>query len=272
MPDGYGRRVEREKLRSVFDEDADLYDRMRPGYPGGLFDDLARWTGAGPGASVLEIGAGTGQATRSLAARGHRVTAVELGPALAARARRNLAQYPGVEVVTADFERWTPPTTFDLVFAATAFHWLDPRTRAGRAAEALRPGGALAVVSTDHVAGGSWTPAFCADIQARYERWDPATPPGLRMTEADDVDALADLADVAASARFGPPATSRHTFTVTYPTAAYLDVLRTYSGHRALPPSARDGLFADIARLIDTHHDGRVTKRYLNVLAVFPVR
>lgn len=114
--------------------------------------------------------------------------------------------------------------------------------------------------------------AFFAEVQDCYERWDPATPPGLRLAPPGAIDVLDGLADIGESGRFGPPATSRHTFTVTYPTAAYLDVLRSYSGHRALPPPARDGLFTDIARLIDTRHGGRITKRYLNVLAVFPVR
>jgi cyclopropane fatty-acyl-phospholipid synthase-like methyltransferase len=50
-------------MRGVFDEDADLYDRARPGYPAQLFDDLAELAGVGPGCRLLEIGPGTGKAT-----------------------------------------------------------------------------------------------------------------------------------------------------------------------------------------------------------------
>ena len=115
------RRRDRERLRSTFDQAAELYDRARPRYPAALFDDLAELAGIGPGSKVLEIGPGTGQATVALAERGCRVVAVELGAALAAVARRNLARFPAVEVVTAPFEDWPlPKEPFDLVLAATA--------------------------------------------------------------------------------------------------------------------------------------------------------
>jgi SAM-dependent methyltransferase len=81
---------DRARRRWTFDEAAGLYDRARPGYPAALFDDLVELTGIGPGSRVLEIGSGTGQATGPLAERGCRVVAVELGPRLAAVARRNL--------------------------------------------------------------------------------------------------------------------------------------------------------------------------------------
>jgi protein-L-isoaspartate O-methyltransferase len=258
--------TDRERLRATFDEDADRYDRVRPGYPPALFDDLAAWADLRPGSRVLEIGAGTGQATRDLAARGYRVTAVELGPELAERARRNLAGFPDTEVVTADFDRWTPPHRYDAVVAATAFHWLDPATRAARTAAALADGGALAVVATEHVAGGS--DAFFDEVQRCYERWDPATPPGLRLLPASAFSA--DLPDIASSGRFGPVHTGRYESTLRYSTAEYLDVLDTYSGHRALPRADHDGLFAGIADLIDTRHGGHVAKNHLRMLSVFP--
>ncbi|HZC29448.1 MAG TPA: class I SAM-dependent methyltransferase, partial [Gaiellaceae bacterium] len=132
-------------LRATFDEDAERYDRARPGYPAELFDDLAALAGLRPGDRVLEIGPGTGQATVPLARRGYRIVAVELGTGLAAVARRNLAAFPDVEVVNAAFEDWPlPAEPFDAVVAATAFHWIDPDVRLARTAQTLRPGGALA--------------------------------------------------------------------------------------------------------------------------------
>jgi SAM-dependent methyltransferase len=62
------------------DEVPALYDRVRPGYPDELFADLATITGVDEKATVLEVGCGTGQATRSLARLGGSVTAVERGP------------------------------------------------------------------------------------------------------------------------------------------------------------------------------------------------
>jgi ubiquinone/menaquinone biosynthesis C-methylase UbiE len=131
---------DRERLRATFDQAAELYDRARPGYPPALFDDLAGLAGIGPGSRVLEIGPGTGQATVTLAERGCRVVAVELGADLAAVAGRNLGRFPAVEVVTAAFEDWPlPGEPFDLVLAATSFHWLDPAVRVVKAADASDP-------------------------------------------------------------------------------------------------------------------------------------
>ena len=136
---------DRELRRATFDSVAARYDRARPAYPEALFDVLMRRTGLAAGDRVLEIGCATGKATRPLAERGLRLTCVELGPELAAVARRNLAQFPHVEVVNAAFETWRPQagTAFAAIVAATAWHWTDPELRYRRAWELLRPGGHL---------------------------------------------------------------------------------------------------------------------------------
>ena len=257
---------DRGRLRATFDEAAELYDRARPRYPPALFDDLARLAGIGPGSRVLEIGPGTGQATGPLAERGCRVVAVELGAGLAAVARRNLARFPDVDVVTAAFEDWPLPSEpFDLVLAATAFHWVDPAVRVAKAADALRPGGTLATVTTHHVAGGD--EAFFAETQRCYVRWDPDTPPdGTPLRSAADIPTSSD--ELERSGRFGPATFRRFEWELSYTTSDYIDLLLTYSGHRALDPAAQAGLFDCIANLIDTGYGGRITKRYLTELRV----
>jgi SAM-dependent methyltransferase len=259
-------RERRERLRSTFDEAAELYDRSRPGYPPGLFDDLAELAGIGPGARVLEIGPGTGQATVSLAERGCRVVAVELGPDLAAVARRNLARFPAVEVVTAAFEDWPLPTEpFDVVLAATAFHWIDPAVRVAKAADALRPGGALATIATHHIAGGD--ASFFVQAQDCYERWDPETPPGgSPLPAATDIPGSSEELD--RSHRFGPATFRRYEWERSYTATSYVEVLLTYSGHRALDPTAQANLLDCIAQLIEDGYGGRITKRYLTELRV----
>ena len=256
---------DRELLRSTFDEAAELYDRVRPGYPAALFDDLAELTGIGTGTRVLEIGPGTGQATLPLAERGCQVVAVELGADLAAVARRNLAGLPSVEVVTAAFEAWPlPAEPFDLVVAATAFHWIDPAVRVNKVADALRPGGSLATVTTHHVAGGD--ESFFAEVQDCYVRWDPDTPVALSLKAANDIPSSHYGLD--RSARFGPGILRRYEWDRSYTTAAYRELLLTYSGHRALDPKAQGNLLGCIAHLIDTGYGGQITKRYLTELRV----
>jgi SAM-dependent methyltransferase len=255
----------RQGQRVTFDEDAERYDRARPGYPPAIFDDLAELAGIGPGCRVLEIGCGTGQATVPLAERGCEIVAVELGADLADVARRNLARFPAVQVVTAAFESWPlPPAPFDVMLSATAFHWIDPAVRVAKSADALRPGGTLATIDTYHVAGG--TEPFFAEAQDCYERWDPATPPGLRLTGPETIPQEAEEID--RSGRFGPARFRRHSTDVSYTSASYIDVLLTYSGHRALEPAAQRGLLDCIAELIDTRYGGQIVKRYLSQLRV----
>ncbi len=167
----------RARLRQTFDAVAERYDGIRPDYPPELVAELIRLADLGRGDRVLEIGCGTGQLTVPLAAAGLRVTAVELGPALAAVAQRRLVPYPDARVTVGAFEDVpVAEAAFDLVVAATSFHWIDEAVRVEKSARALRPGGSLAVVDTHHVAGGS--EEFFRDVQACYEAWDPSTPPG----------------------------------------------------------------------------------------------
>ena len=257
----------RDHLRTTFDSTAELYHRARPSYPAALFDDLASNAHLSPGSRVLEIGCGTGQATLPLARLGCEIVAVELGPQLAAVARRTLAAFPNVTIHVAAFEDWPLPTQpFDAVVSATAFHWLDPAIRVTKTAQALILGGVLATIETHHIAGG--TASFFDEVQRCYERHDPATPPGLRLPSAASIPQ--DSAELDRSGLFGPATFHRYEWDVTYSTAAYLDVLNTYSGHLALPTLSRTALLDCIATLIDTRYAGTISKRYLAQLRLAP--
>lgn len=250
-------------LRDTFDTVAERYDRARPRYPRPLVDELARTSHLGPDSRVLEIAPGTGQLTVPLAEFGCRLTAVELGPSMAAVARRNLSAFPRADVEVADFELWEPPTEpFDLAVIATAYHWLDPGTRVARAARVLRPGGRFAVVTTHHVAGG--TQEFFDRMQRCYERWDPATPPGFRSPTEDET--ATDTGEFERSAYFADVTVWRGAQEITYTTDEYLDVVLTYSNHLAMDEPSRQGLLACLRELLETRHGGRVTKRYFHEL------
>jgi protein-L-isoaspartate O-methyltransferase len=98
-----------------------------PAYPDELFADLVAITGVHEGSSVLEVGWGTGQSTRSLAALGLSVTAVEPGAVMAALARQRLSGFDNVLVETSTFEEWDDQgRRFDLLLAAASWHWVDP--------------------------------------------------------------------------------------------------------------------------------------------------
>jgi SAM-dependent methyltransferase len=133
---------------TAFNEIAGEYHRHRPPYPDALIDEACAVAGIGSGAPVLEIGCGTGQLTRSLLACGLRVTAVEPGDKLIARARDQLEDLGDVCFVNGRLEDVSlPEAEYEAVFCASAIHWVDPDVSWRQAAAALVDGGTLALIS-----------------------------------------------------------------------------------------------------------------------------
>jgi SAM-dependent methyltransferase len=169
----------RRDLGRLFDEVPELYDRVRPGYPDELFADLVAITGMDRGSSVLEVGCGTGQATRPLAALGFSVTAIEPGAGMAALARQRLAAFGSVEVERSTFEEWDDgERRFDVLVAASAWHWVDPSIGWRRAHDLLHPGGWMALLG-NVVVRRPGEPEVYAKTADLHERFAPATRAGV---------------------------------------------------------------------------------------------
>ncbi|MBP0456893.1 class I SAM-dependent methyltransferase [Streptomyces montanisoli] len=120
---------------------SEAYERFRPGYPEALFDTVMAYAGR-PVATALEIGAGTGKATRLFARRGIRVTATDPDGAMLAELRKHVPA--NVESVRAAFEEVRTDTGYGLVYAAASLHWTQPEGRWPRVAALLEPGGVFA--------------------------------------------------------------------------------------------------------------------------------
>jgi len=268
QPDGHHpgmSAADRRRLRTVFEDVPELYDRARPTYPAAVFDGLEELAKLAPGARVLEIGCGTGQASAELASRGFRLLCVELGPSLARLARANLSAFRDVEVVNAAFETWDAEgRRFDAVVAFSAFHWLDPEAAYAKAATVLDPGAALAIVSTQHVQrpGGD---RFWTDVQEDY---DAVVPSDQNRPPPPPDEVPDELAEMEASGCFRAVGARRYIWDVEYTADSYVDVLETYSGHRDFDRATRDELYDRIRRRIDGHPGGRVTKTYVSILNV----
>jgi len=258
---------DRERLRGTFDSVAQAYQQARPDYPDELYDALIRQAGLQPGDRLLEVGCATGKATLPLARRGFRITCVEIGAALAATARQNLAAFASVDVIRADFETWQPASApaFDLVFAATAWHWIDPGLRYQRAWEHLRPGGHLAVWTAAHVvpAGGD---TFFDDLQEVYDAIGEGLPPGSTAPRPEE---LPDgIAEVEASGLFDDVTARLFDWEICYTADEYIRLLDTFSGHLAMAAWQRDRLYGEIRRRLAERPDGRLRRHWGAVLRV----
>ncbi len=257
--------VDRHSLRASFDSVAEAYDRARPVAPPEVFDDVVELTGLRPGAALLEIGCGTGQATLPLAERGFAITAVELGADLAAVARSKLTGFPGVEIEVGAFEAWDPAgRVFDCVYSFNAFHWIDHEVRFSKTASVLRPGGSLAVY------GGG----------ARFVAHEDADPVWLGLDEdyrevvgeGEPRQALDEIRDRSAEFEEGGffARAERHLYRaeVTYDAAGYVDLLGTISRYATLEPAVRTELFERFRRRIDAAPGGTITPTRVSVLYV----
>jgi SAM-dependent methyltransferase len=247
--------------RRLFNDVASLYDQARPEYPEILVDDLVNLTGLTPDSRVLEIGCGTGQLTVALAERGLSILAVELGANLAEYARQKLVEFPGVTVVVADFDNWhLPATPFDLVIAATSFHWLNPATRVDKAAGALRPGTTLALVET-HWSAGSGRDRFFVESQVCYERWDPHHDPGFEPCTPDILPTRNE--ELERSEQFEGIHFKQYISEQHYDAASYIELLGTFSDILSMEENARSGFLQCIAHLIDSRFDGCIARKHL---------
>lgn len=218
---------------------AEQYDRARPSYPPALVDTLMTWAPH----DVLDVGCGTGKASRLLIDRGCTVLGVEPDASMAAIARGH-----GVTVEDGTFEHWDPrERTFDLVMSGQAWHWVEPVAGAAKAAAVLRPGGHLAVFWNR----GRNAPDLGAALDAVYERLAPslATPskelrPGIQATD--------ERAEVLRRAgQFSDMETRTYDWETVYDRAEWLDFISSHSDHVVLPQAQRAALVEAIGSVID---------------------
>ena len=234
-----------------FDRNAELYDETRPGYPKELFTDLAAQAGLKSNDPVLELGAGTGRASVPMGEAGYRLTAVEPGPKLTEILSSRLEGFPGATVLNTTFEDADLPSgTYNLVFAAQSYHWLNPETRVERIARVLKPGGYLAAFW--NVPSQPDEPIHSA-IQACYERFfkEPEFRSAPRLWSSPDTSPF--VHELMESGRFGRPRGSVYEFRVEYNADAYAKLLRTHSDHQMQAPDVLERLLAAIGEAIESH-------------------
>lgn len=215
---------------TAFGTDVAGYAAGRLDYPETLFEILTDRCGLAPSARVLEIGPGTGQATRRLLDAGAEVVAVEPDPALAGHLRGW-----GEERLTVECRMFGPQVTgehrFDLIVAATAFHWLEAGPALADVRRLLRPGGAFAMWwNVFHEAGADRL------FEALFEGL--ARPPSLVSGQHYSLDADARCADLAGAGlqQVSHVMLSRR---IAMTPASLRALFSTFSAVRQLPPAER---------------------------------
>lgn len=239
--------MDRRERVKLYDKMAEEYDRSRPSYPDDVIDEILG--DSADALSVLDVGSGTGIASRQMKKRGAHVLGLDMSIGMSAVAERH-----GISTEVAPFETWDPAgRKFDRVTCAQAWHWMDPFSSAVKAASMIRPGGRLCLF---------WSAGFHSDeladaLGAAYQR---ALPPGSpKMTIGYAVNRSSDL-PVDFSVVTGSPRAFQHMaeeptkafpWSATYTRDQWLDELHTHTDHVALPADVRQNLFDEIGSTID---------------------
>lgn len=257
------------KLKTTFNGNAERYHKYRPRYPQVLFDKLIHDTNLTSASRLLEIGPGTGQATEPMAKYGCNITAIELGADLADKARDSLKDYQNVNVLTGAYEDLELlAASFDLIYSATAFHWIRPEVRFKKSAQLLKHGGYLAIIYSEHVSDEAGDDFFFASkpIYNEFASRDSAI-------NADDSFRLPKISELTPRPPIDLSLFTLESFTpfpvtITYSAHDYVELLNTYSPTIALSPSWREKFSTSIKDLINTDFNGTVDRTFAMTLTI----
>jgi SAM-dependent methyltransferase len=248
--------------RTHFDEIVVNYDKIRWDYPAKLFSDVIDFSGPGI-KRVLEIGAGTGKATAFFLNAGYDVTAVELGSNMAEFLLNKFRRCTNLNVIVSSFEEADlEADSYDLIYAASAFHWVNAEIGCPKVFRLLKNNGVFALFRNNVVREDSGE--LYDDVQAEYDEYyysyykrDDRPIRISKMTYGD----FLKPSEIYRGFRFESleqygfkdVAMKLYDNVLTYNADEYIALLDTYSDHRALPDANRIALYARVKEAILRH-------------------
>ena len=238
----------------TFDTVAGEYEKFRPGYPAELYQTLFDYA-AFPGAiNAVEVGIGAGQATLPMLKAGCSVTAVEPGTNFCALCRDKFSAYPAFSAIESKFEDVSlPESSFDLVYSASAFHWVPEDIGYSKVYALLRSGGIFARFA-NHPLCNQDNPAMGEAIQRAYDQYyypfygtEPSVPQPYTAEQA------ASRADIALKYGFTDVRYALFSRKRQFSSEEYVRLIGTYSDHIAIEENTRRRFFDAVAEAIEAH-------------------
>lgn len=243
-------------LRLTFNEDAPNYDRLRPTYTDELFDDVIRFSKFNSSTKALEIGIGTGQATLPFLKTGCKITAIEIGDKLAQFSREKFKEFKSFEVINQDFESvQLDENAYDLVYSASAFHWIPQEIGIPKVYRLLKSGGVFAWFSIQPAPAQGHT-FIHESLQKVYDRYSqffgeekPQLDPQIKQQQLEKkrlgrFNALRQYGFIDVTDKF-------YYSTRTFNAKDYTTLISTYSDHKAMPEESRTPFLKEITDTID---------------------
>jgi SAM-dependent methyltransferase len=242
--------------RLVFGEIAELYEARRPSYPEALIDDLVTWARHGVDVpAALEIGAGTGKATRLMAARGVAVTAIEPSAEMAEVARRHAVTTGGVvDPIESDFEHADlRGRRFPLIYAGQAWHWVRVPRGFELARAALVEGGRLVPFWNRPAWERSALRAALDEVYAAHIPQDLGRGPyhpSVARTSGEHEQWAEQISEIEG---LGNPEVREYRWSIDYTASQYAGLVATHSETRLLDDGSRERFLTALERAIEDH-------------------
>lgn len=222
--------------RLTFNEDAANYDKWRPVYCEELFQDIIAYSQIGQGGRAIEIGVGTGQATRPFLETGCALTGIELGAELAEYAQAKFQEYRNFTVCHSSFEEYEgPEESVELIYSATAFHWIPEQTGYPKVSGLLRNGGTLALFWNRPFVGRE-DDGLHQEIQRIYRHYRPSASALIEH----DTQRYQAITQKLHAYGFRDVQFKLYHLTRRFSPEGYIALLNTYSDHRSMPSAIRE--------------------------------
>jgi SAM-dependent methyltransferase len=238
--------METDRKRGALFETAALdYDSYRPSYPIVVICEIVSLSNLKSSSRLLEVGCGTGKATVHFASRGYMIDCLDPGKRLIAFAKRSCKAWPNVSFRIGTFEDvQLQAGSYDLIYAAQAFHWVDPKLRLSKAAALLRDGGSLALLYNypgrkKNSVLRSLNQAVTEESVGKMKAWD--------YTEQ-----VADWKrEILKSGLFRKVRLRRHQWVHQYSAEGYAGLFRTYSDFLSLPRGTQEKVLSRVREIIN---------------------
>ena len=241
-------------LEWTFDTVASTYEKLRPGYVSRLYETIFNYIPIDEKSNVLEIGSGGGQATAPMLTTGCQLTAVEYGEHFSELLKEKFKEFPRFSVITGKFEN-TPleENGFDLVFSASAFHWVPEEIGYNKVRSILKSGGAFARFA-NHPYTDKGNPQLSAEIDEIYDEYYYKFHSKKREAITEYTQAQAkDLAWIAEKYGFTDIQYALFHRERVFSAKEYTELLGTYSDHIAIEEAIRIEFFSKIEEAINKH-------------------
>ena len=247
------------KRGAVFDAAALEYDTYRPDYPAEVVRELVSLSNLRSSSRLLEIGCGTGQATVQLASRGYLIDCVDPGRNLVALARRNCKRFSNVSFKIGKFEDIPLDVySYDLIYSAHAFHWVDPAIRLQKTVRLLAPHGSFALL---YNYPGRHTDGVLEELGVKIRK---ETHGKLKVWDYGG-DVANWTRELKGCGLFKKVRFVKHRWMLDYDAESYAGLFRTYSDFLSLPKALQKRVVKRIEEVINKN-GGRVRRAYDCVL------